>query len=298
MFEKRSNELVNKYSREFKKTVKNFYIGEVVDNTDEYDGHRIRVVIPGIDDPNGRLQDLPYCFPLLPRHLNILPKVGESVRVIPEDPDKPFDNRAYIGPIISQPHRIKKELDKTTARTGMVGKLGAYETAPSKVLDATGLFPSPNKNDIFNNEDIGLLGRDNADLIIKENELVLRVGKHVVGNILKRNLQNPGILNFKFKEDGTRTSFNVVADYFNFMAISGTPRPSINLTEKDVDEFIELAHPAVFGDFLRDFLKVSVKFMLNHSHNGNNISATSNDTYKQLASFDLESILSKHFRIN
>jgi hypothetical protein len=284
-FERKARQNIERIERKSVDTPKNFYIGVVVDNADEYDSHRIKVRIP-------------YCFPWNPKHLNILPKVGESVRIVPEDSLKPYDNRAYIGPIISQPHRIKRELDKTTAKTGMNGKSGSFDTAPSKNVDSKDLYPSPNKGDEFYKEDVGLLGRDNVDIILKDNELVLRAGKHVVNNMLKKNSKNPAIIKMKFKEDGTISSINFMADYFNFIATNGTPKMDSSLTQKIVDNFIEQGHPVPYGDYLVDLLKIMVQFMITHTHNGNNVPATPNNLHKKLANFDINSVLSKYFRIN
>jgi hypothetical protein len=298
MHDRKPIENLKQAERKFTDTPKNFYIGEVIDNTDEFDSMRIKVKIAGLDDNNARVEDLPYCFPLLPKQINILPKIGESVRIVPEDPLKPFDNRGYWGPIISQPHRIKKELDKTTAKTGMNGKRGSFDTAPSKNVDSKDLFPSPNKTDEFYKEDIGIVGRDNVDIILKDNELILRAGKHQVNNVLKKNVNNPALMKMKFKEDGTISSINFMADFFNFMATSGTPKMNNSLTQKVAETFIEQGHPVPFGDFTRDLLIIMVQFMISHTHNGDNKPATSNELQKKLANFDINSILSKFFRIN
>jgi len=45
---------------------------------------------------------LPWCLPLLPKHLSIKPKVGEMVLIFLLNKQKESADRLYIGPIISQ----------------------------------------------------------------------------------------------------------------------------------------------------------------------------------------------------
>jgi len=77
-----------------------FYFGKVVNNDDNFDGNRVKVRIKGIDDAvlDG---DLKFCFPMIPRHLNIVPNIGETVVIIVPHTSNPFENRMYFGPIIS-----------------------------------------------------------------------------------------------------------------------------------------------------------------------------------------------------
>ena len=60
----------------------NFALCDVVwdASDDKSEGYRIKVRIPGTDDPNTKTEDLPYCFPLLPKLLLINPKHWSSVR--------------------------------------------------------------------------------------------------------------------------------------------------------------------------------------------------------------------------
>ena len=63
-------------------------------------GRRIKVRLID-DEQNLNANDLPWVFPLLPKHLQIIPKIGEMVMVILQDQNSPNGNRFYIGPIVS-----------------------------------------------------------------------------------------------------------------------------------------------------------------------------------------------------
>ena len=78
-------------------------LGQVVDVNDETGGGRIKVKIAQ-DKTNGE-----YAFPLLPKPIQVKPKVGEGVIVLSSELNNPDSNRFYIGPIISQPQYFEKD---------------------------------------------------------------------------------------------------------------------------------------------------------------------------------------------
>ncbi len=83
-------------------------IGRVVSISDEFDGGRIKARVEGVDDTNSD-SELPYSFPLIPKHLNIMPKVGESVLIFKSSLENDKENRLWVGPIISQPHKLNND---------------------------------------------------------------------------------------------------------------------------------------------------------------------------------------------
>ena len=76
-------------------------MGQVESTLDSSDGLRIKVRLA--QDGMVGLNELPYAFPLLPKTIQTVPKVGECVLVVTSILGNNESNRYYIGPIISQP---------------------------------------------------------------------------------------------------------------------------------------------------------------------------------------------------
>ena len=70
-------------------------------------GRRIKVRLYE-DSKNLKENELPWVWPLLPKHLQVIPKVGEMVLVFFQNLDGAQGNRFYIGPIISQDYYLDK----------------------------------------------------------------------------------------------------------------------------------------------------------------------------------------------
>ena len=77
-------------------------IAKVINNDDENCGFRIKARIFSEDD-NLSDAELPFAFPLLPKMVHVLPKIGEAVLIINAKTDFPYGQRYYIGPLIHQP---------------------------------------------------------------------------------------------------------------------------------------------------------------------------------------------------
>ena len=147
-------------------------VGEVVDVDDPKRTGRIKVRLEGIDKDDVTVTSLPYCVPLLPRFLNVMPQIGEIVFVFQYEHKKGLkytefsSQRFWIGPAISQINKLEND-PKKQARSIMTG--GQFKIPEMVVKNTTGAYPNP--------QDIALQGRDNTDLIFKEGEIWLRAGK-------------------------------------------------------------------------------------------------------------------------
>ena len=126
----------------------------------------------------------PFIYlPLLPYFIYQVPKVGEYIHVIYYNKEYEYQsqNQFYIQGPFSTPTAINKE-SYAAAQTFMTNqfrnkqpkflKSNTYtdnKKEPQSVPYSEGVFPEPS--------DIAIMGRNSADIILKENELVLRAGK-------------------------------------------------------------------------------------------------------------------------
>ena len=295
------------------------YVAEVVSVVDKNEAGRIRVKIKGVDDKKGSKgkkeveEDvLLEAFPLLPKLIHILPKKGESVFVINQFLNE-TTHRYWIGPIISQPHKIKEDKYFGTAQSALVeGSNIELDVAPSTLPGAEGLYPKAT--------DYVIQGRDNADILLKSSEILLRTGKHDRDNKLIFNKIDPGFIqiksntfltnydktdrNTKDKPNLIGSVVNVVGNRINLLSHDGSPKFNLtdNLSQITDDEIIKIiknAHPLAFGDILVDVLTVFRKFAFGHIHPHINLPAdSSEESYIGLHGLELTKILSKNIRIN
>ena len=119
----------------------------------------------------------PFIFnPLMPYFMYQVPKVDELAQVIYVNKDFKYQNQYYIQNTFSSPTTILFEYNVGANKfTGTGTQLS--NPKPLKNQDGTyadkavhqGVFPEPGDN--------AILGRGSADLIVKENEVLLRAGK-------------------------------------------------------------------------------------------------------------------------
>jgi hypothetical protein len=169
-----------------------FFQVQILDNQDPLMLGRVRArrlidnykdIIAGITDPPWNEEKDkwtprdPFIFnPLMPYFIYQVPKVDEMAQVIYLNKDFQYQNQYYIQNTFSTPTATKFEYyvggNKFTG-TGMQLKA----PKPLKNQDGTytdqaihkGVFPEPGDN--------GLLGRGSADVVVKENEVLIRAGK-------------------------------------------------------------------------------------------------------------------------
>ena len=287
------------------------------------DEHAIRVVIPGTKfDGSGdytNIMTLPNCFPLIPKHLNLIPKVGEMVLVMAKSYDERFDDRFYVGPIISSLTKLGKDTS-TTALSNLSDGITSPTEEISKIPLARGVYE--------NQQNVVIQGRGSTDIIQRSDEILLRSGKFVLNDRLKFNSVNPAYIqiksDFNYSEDENSESkrisvTNVVSNKINLLTYNGSPNLSsfqgltkVNkktgvaeyIDDNKLKEILEQAHPLVFGDLLLEYLILLKNALLNHVHNGNGNKAT--DIIPSSSIYDInqkaerleKAMLSKNIRIN
>ena len=284
-------------------------------STDSYDGLRIRAEL--FTDRARNINDVPWAFPLLPKTIQSLPKVGEAVFVINDG--TPKSQRYFIGPIISQP-QYSTYCKKDDATSLLVGHTSKPIEKISNVAETTGSFPKA--------EDVALVGRGSEDVILrydentKSSEVDLRAGirgeptnssnPNLIGNVIF-NSNDPAYIQVKYKQgiakgaDNTANSIiNMVANRINIMSnkddsiAHNLGDQNSLIPDEKVDEVMSHLHQVPLGDELVKLLKIMKGCILHHVHPwaGMEQCGDWSGYINELNKYDIDSILSKYVRIS
>lgn len=292
-------------------------IGEVVETKDEYGGMRIKVRID--QDNKTEVKDIPYAFPLLPKTLQTMPKVGEAVLVIVSRMGNKDSIRYYIGPLISQPQYFYDEQydgGYGTSNSLLQGSVNKPLETIEHYDETRGAFPKES--------DVALIGRKSEDIILKDGEIDIRCGirgektfgdademKTLRGNVVF-NTASPAYLQLKYKrgickgyQQVADSVVNIVADKINLISHKDNELSEFNLTDNDeliesskMDDIMLRLHQLPYGDLLCDFLQRLRGALLNHTHPYPGKIPCKCQYIKQMRDFDLNSILSENVRIS
>lgn len=344
----------NKYSsgREntfnFGNKINNIVVGEVVaidkvplsddnakrkkDQRFNADKHIIRVKIPGKRYDGGtKFEDLPNCLPLLPKHLNFIPKLKEQVIIIiPNKKEVKGAERYYIGPSISTESKFDGDFVDGTATANRIDGI----TYPGEDIDLV----TPAKGIYENPKHVVIHGRDNTDIIQRDGEILIRAGKFIQKNKKQFNKQNPGYFQIKYNQtfseqklngfglgDGDLnntseknvTVTNIVSNKINLLTYDDKNTYDLTyvdetsngaaqyINDKEMDKILNTAHPLVFGDKLIEYLKLLKEAVINHVHQINSPPSKNEDSedgtmfnfIKRAAELE-KAMLSKNIRIN
>lgn len=284
-------------------------------STDGYDGLRIRAEL--FTDRARNINDVPWAFPLLPKTIQTLPKVGEAVFVINDG--TPKSQRYFIGPIISQP-QYSTYCKKDDATSLLVGHTANPIEKISNVAETTGAFP--------NADDVALVGRGSEDVILRYNdntkssEIDLRAGirgeptnssnPNLIGNVIFNN-NDPAYIQLKYKQGiakkadtSANSIINMVANRINIMSnkddniAHNLGDQNALIPDEKVDEVMGHLHQVPLGDELVKLLKIMKGCILHHVHPwaGMEQCGDWSGYINELNKYDIDSILSKYVRIS
>jgi hypothetical protein len=293
-YDKKYIQQSNPYKKETNKEnpVRNIYYGEVISIDDPNQGGRIRVKIPDFDNKTGNDQ-LPFAYPILPKFFWIIPQVGEVVRVFIEDVRYPQRGRHWMGSIISQPQKIAYDGYFTALSTSNVATINT-EANPDSYPDAIGVFPDV--------QDVALLGRKNTDVLLKDKQIQIRVGKHKIDNILSLNKENPAFIQMDFiqvDKNTTQSSVVTMANKIAFITHEGDPKlKAYDLSATDLQSVFNKTHPLGRADLIVEAFEVMRNAMLQHIHGYSGIVADKNAAINQLEKVDFTKIMQQNIRIN
>lgn len=293
-YDKKYIQTSNPYKKDTNKEnpIRNIYYGEVISIVDPNQGGRIRVRIPDLDNKTP-LDQIPLAMPMLPKFFWIIPQVGEVVRVFIEDTRYPQKGRHWMGSIISQPQKIGYDGYFTALSTTDVSVLNPQPN-PNSIPDATNVFPDEN--------DVAILGKNNTDVILKDKEIQIRVGKHKIDNVLSLNTSNPAFIQMNFMTTGSTDTLSTIvtmADKIALISHEGSPKfKSNNLSKDDLSRIFNQAHPMGRGDLIVEAFEVVRDAIIQHIHGYSGIPADKNGIINQLQSIDFSKILQPNIRIN
>jgi hypothetical protein len=284
------------------------------------DPHAIRCRIFGGDYDNKLTDDqLPNCYPMMPKHLNMVPKVGEVVMVVMLGEDEKLSDRYYMGPFISSLTKAEKDTFDTTATSVLMNSTTTPPEEIDRIPSANGVYEDPKY--------VIIDGRNNTDIMQRDEEILIRAGKFVTGQPLVFNDKNPGYIQIKHnfniqRENGNgsdkKTVTNIVSEKINLITYAdGSPefdltkvndktRSAEYIDDETLQEIMENAHPLVFGDTLVEYLKLFKSALINHVHNGQGNKPTDRtdgdglplDVFIKKAEELEKKMISKNIRIN
>lgn len=276
-------------------------------------GRRIKVILP-YDEITKNNNEAFFAWPLLPKHLQVIPKIGEMVLIFQSSLDGKNVNRFYIGPLISQDYYLNycKNVKGLALLQGDGTKPLCH---PSGNPENDGSYPET--------DTIAIQGRGDSAMWLKDEELRLMCGHKPDWNSISNEKEraDPGNLRFnrenlsyiqmkygKFKQnDGTdfNSVINVVADRINLITHNGADKQSdVSVTDnkelmttQSINNFTSNGQKMVYGDELVSFLNKFRDVFRDHTHHWSNDPQVTLSKDDDFWNKDLNELLCKTIRL-
>lgn len=276
-----------------------FKICKVFSVSDDTDSGMIKVRFRPEDDKIKTIKELPDCFPLLPKMYHVMPKVGEAVLVFTTELGDGASQRFYLGPIISQAHKINKD-NFDSAISNLDGSILGPDVAPSKNPETEGAYPPL--------ESIAVKGRGDCDIEINEDDLRIKCGVKISNENDREhaifNRKNPAYMKLKYyrniSNDYSSTA-TIVADKINLIThnigrFSLTDKKDL-ISDKAMEEIVKKAHQLPYGDILVEYLELLRTAFISHVHPYPGLPPCSTDTVLSVSAYSLPNMLCENIRI-
>jgi len=306
-----------------------YRLGTVYNNVDKYGGGLIQVQL--VEDKNKSASELPWCMSILPKALHIQPKKGELVLVFANNQEELYGNhlRWYIGPIITQLDKLNFQ-DSRSAKSFSLDGFFKPGTNPSFFTGSEGVYPEMGNREEEFGDNVGLLGRHNEDILLKDNEVWIRSGVHrKEGDALVferpayvkqknyestrnyTNTNNP-FQNKTTKKMSYKTVTTIVADEICLISSSkdlSNQKKPIELYDTEelindeaMQKLLETCHRLPFGDVLIEFLSAFKRAFETHVHVQGNAQLIPDPVLsqfpKEFTDVDFNQMVSNNVRIN
>ena len=243
---------------------------KVIAIDDDSDADRIKVRLSP-EDNSKTIDDIDYAFPLLPKMFHVKPRVGEGVFVLMAITNDGESQRYYIGPVISQDHRLYNDPYFSGADSFLRGAYKKFDIAPRMNPEHDGILPNDN--------DIVIRGRKNADIQITDDDIRIKAGVKVVNNNneyeMTFNTKNPSYHKIKYHKkplvDGSKSTSTIVADKISLLSnlspnyFNTTDRKDL-ISDEELNKVIKSAYKLPYGEKLVEFLNTFVDAFVKHTH--------------------------------
>lgn len=287
-----------------------------VTNVDDPTGAGRIQVRTKYDNFNGNDEDLQYYFPLLPKVFHVKPKKDELVILFTMASSEFEVTNYYIGPIISQPQKIKHEFYTDAQKITDRSPFG-YEPNPEY---EQGVLPTLYPG----NDDICMDSRGNTGIQLKNNEVRIKSGVRILTDKgFVNNTENPAFISLKYYPDNTygdygegfKSTATIVADKINLLGANSEDPDTKNIPvthnedneaeDKDnlisdsaMQELVRKAHQIPYGDKLVEFLTDLRDALATHVHPFPTMAPCNDEKMKKVASYNFDNMLSDIVRIN
>jgi len=126
-------------------------------------------------------------IPFLPLHINIIPQIQQSVKLLKYDTEKDTQNVEYVAGPYTSPHDLQNQTFLVQHQDTTYG--GTIVKGTKEIRNKSGKFNSPvTKGSMVDDKDTGVRGNYGSDVFFTENGIQLRGGSLISKNSGKKDV--------------------------------------------------------------------------------------------------------------